>query len=367
MKLFVALALSAVSAVAGFSTTPRTVPFSLSLQAGMNEKVRSRQTPLVVLHSSSSPNEEPTCWNPRLRSVMGSIATAGSLETAYLTFTKLAGTTPSLCTNGGDCSSVLNGPYSFIPGTHIPLATAGFLAYASVAVLALLPLGHDEKVDEESNRVALTALTTAMGVFSVFLMSILFGVLKEICVFCIASAVFSISLATLAWLGGCLPKQRVKDGITLSAGGGVMSFLVAVLLFANIDSPATAYGDDIAGPPGTPTTLLAKGGEAPPSITTDSSAQALALASDMEKLNTRFFGAFWCSHCFDQKQAMGKQAMAKIPYVECSRDGLDSQADMCKEAKVPGYPTWEINGKLYPGEQSLEELEVAVKEARGRV
>jgi hypothetical protein len=24
---------------------------------------------------------------------------------------------------------------------------------------------------------------------------------------------------------------------------------------------------------------------------------------------------------------------------------------------VPGYPTWEINGELYPGEKSIEELE----------
>lgn len=306
----------------------------------------------------------------------------GSLETAYLTYTKLTGATPSLCTTDGDCSSVLNGPYSFLPGTDIPLAALGFLAYTTVATLALSPLlrssssnSDNDDDDDQVNRVALTVVTTSMGVFSVFLMSLLFGVLKETCVFCVASAVFSISLAKLAWLGGCLPRERVRDGIAWSAGSGVLSFVVAVLLFVGTEPPANA--DDIAGPPSastTSTTLLAQSassapsraaGEVPPTITTDSSDRALRLATEMQALDTRFFGAFWCSHCFDQKQAMGKQAMAKIPYIECSRDGLDARTDLCKENKVPGYPTWQINGKLYPGERDLEELEVIVKEARG--
>ena len=34
------------------------------------------------------------------------------------------------------------------------------------------------------------------------------------------------------------------------------------------------------------------------------------------------YGAFWCSHCFDQKQAFGKDAMADFPYVECYPDGF---------------------------------------------
>ena len=27
-----------------------------------------------------------------------------------------------------------------------------------------------------------------------------------------------------------------------------------------------------------------------------------------------------------------------------------------QEKKVPGFPTWEINGELFPGEKSLEDL-----------
>ena len=68
-----------------------------------------------------------------------------------------------------------------------------------------------------------------------------------------------------------------------------------------------------------------------------------------------------CSHCYDQKEAFGKEAFSRIPYIECSKDGFNQQSGICKENNVPGYPTWQINGKLYPGEQALEELEDIVQ------
>ena len=76
----------------------------------------------------------------------------------------------------------------------------------------------------------------------------------------------------------------------------------------------------------------------------------------MNSLDARMFGAFWCSHCYEQKQALGLEAMRSIPYVECDREGYNGRRDLCKEKEVPGYPTWEINGELFPGERSLGEL-----------
>mmetsp|Transcript_4542 Transcript_4542/g.9166 ORF Transcript_4542/g.9166 Transcript_4542/m.9166 type:complete len:82 (-) Transcript_4542:224-469(-) len=68
------------------------------------------------------------------------------------------------------------------------------------------------------------------------------------------------------------------------------------------------------------------------------------------------YGAFWCSHCYDQKQSLGSEAMRAIPYVECDRDGYRTQRDLCRAKDVPGYPTWEIGGELFPGERSVDEL-----------
>jgi hypothetical protein len=33
------------------------------------------------------------------------------------------------------------------------------------------------------------------------------------------------------------------------------------------------------------------------------------------------YGAFWCSHCYDQKMDFGREAMAEFPYVECFPQG----------------------------------------------
>lgn len=76
------------------------------------------------------------------------------------------------------------------------------------------------------------------------------------------------------------------------------------------------------------------------------------------------YGAYWCAHCYDQKQRLGKQAFSRIPYVECDKNGVDSQYKLCREKRIPGYPTWEIGGELYPGEIEISELERLADEAQ---
>jgi len=61
---------------------------------------------------------------------------------------------------------------------------------------------------------------------------------------------------------------------------------------------------------------------------------------------------------------LGKEAFGKVQYIECAKDGINSQTSYCKEKQVPGYPTWEIGGKLYPGEQELDELEEIVEKIK---
>ena len=63
-----------------------------------------------------------------------------------------------------------------------------------------------------------------------------------------------------------------------------------------------------------------------------------------------------CSHCNNQKVAFGAGGTRVINYVECAKDGYKSERDFCQEKGIKGYPTWEIDGKFYPGERSLEDL-----------
>ena len=53
----------------------------------------------------------------------------------------------------------------------------------------------------------------------------------------------------------------------------------------------------------------------------------------------KFYGAFWCPHCQNQKALFGR-SVKKIPYIECSTPDGKSQLPICKEAGVTGYPLW---------------------------
>lgn len=309
------------------------------------------------------------CWSPPLRIVMATLAFAGVIETSYLTYVDLRGVLPALCsTTTSSCSSVLSGPYSHILGTDIPLASLGLCAYVSTFSLVVQPLLQRDSQDDTKNRLWLTAAATTMGVFSVFLMSILIFVLHMSCPYCIASAIFSIGLAAVAWFGEAIPTNNASarsDGLKLSTGGGLLACFAAVILFASADAVTSSLSDDklLASSSNTQnsaTLVTSKQPPAPPVVTTTSSNAALALANDLVSLDTSFYGAFWCSHCYEQKQILGAEAMKKIPYIECSKDGANANAALCRSKKIPGYPTWEIAGKLYPGEQALEELQQIV-------
>lgn len=48
------------------------------------------------------------------------------------------------------------------------------------------------------------------------------------------------------------------------------------------------------------------------------------------------YGAYWCSHCYDQKQTLGREAFERLPYVECDSNGVNSQRQTCKARGVKG-------------------------------
>lgn len=54
-----------------------------------------------------------------------------------------------------------------------------------------------------------------------------------------------------------------------------------------------------------------------------------------------FYGAFWCPHCQAQKARFGASAKL-LPYVECSTPDGQSQTQVCKDAGITTYPTWQF-------------------------
>lgn len=82
----------------------------------------------------------------------------------------------------------------------------------------------------------------------------------------------------------------------------------------------------------------------------------MALAQHLSKQGAKMYGADWCPYCTRQKQLFGEQAFSKINYLECDARGKNPQVNLCRRANITGFPTWEINGKMYPGMRSLNDL-----------
>jgi len=79
------------------------------------------------------------------------------------------------------------------------------------------------------------------------------------------------------------------------------------------------------------------------------------------------YGAFWCGHCFDQRQDFGAAASGDLPYVECYPDGVAAggttgPAPVCTAAGIQGFPSWVMpGGEVLEGEQTFEVLEGALQ------
>lgn len=75
------------------------------------------------------------------------------------------------------------------------------------------------------------------------------------------------------------------------------------------------------------------------------------IAKCMTEKGVKFYGAFWCSHCLEQKKLFGDD-MRYVDYVECDSGGQNSKRDECVAAGVKSYPTWFFPGQeLSPGTQ----------------
>lgn len=285
-------------------------------------------------------SKRSTPWIHRWsRPIMAGIATIGAVGTSYLTVVKLTQGTAACPTNG--CDVVLSSPYATVFG--LPLTLFGFLGYLSMIVFAVAPLlvNSPEQKKLRSNLEKLTRLLlfaggTAMMVFSGYLMYLLAFVIKAVCIYCVASALLSTSLFVLALIGREWEDigQLFFTGIVV----GMLVFVGTLGVYANVNNPsATTEVGDYA-------------------ITTSSGAAEIALVQHLKQTGAKMYGAFTCPHCQNQKQLFGKEAASQLNYIECHPEGKNARPDLCQAANIQGFPTWEINGKFYQSEKTLQEL-----------
>ncbi|MGE5657577.1 MAG: vitamin K epoxide reductase family protein [Actinomycetota bacterium] len=275
------------------------------------------------------------------RIIIASLAAIGILETAYLTVAKFMGASVICPTSG--CDKVLNSPYAIVFGV-IPLSLLGFFAYLSMGAMALGPLAVSPETNkrlrsqlEKWTWLGIFLLATAMPIFSGYLMYLMIFEIKDLCVYCVTSAVLSVSLFVLSLIGHEWEDigQLLFTGIVVG-----MVTLIAALGIYNTTGKAP----------------VATAGNAPPPVATLSGPSEIALARHLKQIGAKEYGAFWCPHCHDQKELFGNEASTLLNYIECDPSGQNAQPQVCQAANIKGYPTWEINGQIYSGVKPLEEL-----------
>ncbi|QZZ21377.1 vitamin K epoxide reductase family protein [Leptothermofonsia sichuanensis E412] len=295
------------------------------------------------------------------RPLIGAIAILGAIITAYLTFARLTNTDAACPTEG--CSQVLASSYATVFG--LPLSLFGFLAYLGMATFALGPLA----ISPEKNRQLRTNLdqwtwlllfigATAMTVFSGYLMYIMFSQFVSqfgaggICYFCLASAIFALSMFVLTLIG------RAWDDI------GQLLFIGVIVVMVTLVGTLAVYSGD--GSNGDPAAQIRSGnGQVFFTIKNTSGPAEIELVRHLNQVGAKMYSAYWCPHCYEQKELLGVQAARQLNYIECAPDGINSQTALCQKI-IPeaekqtgqkfGFPTWEINGKYYSGTQSLQKL-----------
>ncbi|KAG0552942.1 hypothetical protein BDA96_01G551900 [Sorghum bicolor] len=273
------------------------------------------------------------------------VAGLGFLETGYLTYLKLTGSEAFCPITGAGCGDVLDSDYSVVFG--IPLPLVGLVTYGLVTALSLQENGKDllPGSDDLDIRLILLLVATSMATASAYFLYILSTKFVGVsCSYCLLSAFLSFTLLFI----------RVKDfgfeRIQKFAGIQLAVAVIIALALTNSYSSATTQlkgtDDFVLEPYET-------------EITTESSPFAIALARHLHSIGAKMYGAFWCSHCNEQKQMFGREATKILDYVECFPNGAGKGKKMtaeCAAAGLEGFPTWFINGKVLSGDQELEVL-----------
>jgi uncharacterized membrane protein len=247
------------------------------------------------------------------------LALLGMLLTGYLTFTALSDGLPAFCTQDSSCDLIQQSRWSRIFG--VPLALWGFALYAVLAFSAW-------RLPAKLQRWARLWLVALVGLaISLYMTVIGWLELDAFCVWCLLS---------LALLAAIFVRLSVAPTKSLSAGEWrhwlVRGGLAALIAVASLH----LYYSDLLAPREDP--------------------RMQALASHLERSGAKFYGAFWCPTCQEQKRLFGPSAK-RLPYVECTPDGSKGVlARACIEENISGYPTWIIRGRRYPQLLDVEEL-----------
>lgn len=297
----------------------------------------------------SASRRRPTPWLHRWsRPLIAGIAALGALLTGYLTISSFSGSKVACPTT--TCEVVLTSKYASLFG--LPLSLFGCLAYLGMVIFALAPLlmqsgdaKDQRKRIEDSSWLLLFAGAVGMVIFSGYLMYILSAEIKVPCLYCIASASFTVLMLGLTVFG-----REWKDIGNLLFIALIVGMITLIGSFG-MYSMANRVGPEITLQP----TGQAEEGVGW-TITTTSGQAEIQLAQHLRQSGVKTYMGWTCPHCYEQKQLFGKEAAAELPRIECVPSGQNYQEQQCRAANITAFPTWVINGQSYQGVKTLNRL-----------
>jgi uncharacterized membrane protein len=245
---------------------------------------------------------------------LGALAGLGVLLSAYLLSARVAHA-PVFCPLGGGCDVVQSSRYAAVFG--VPVALLGVGYYASLLALGVRRLPADRRW-----ALAVPLVGAGVGASAVFV-AVQQAVLRVTCSLCLLSALLTLALGVLL-----VVRRPARVRGRTWAGAAAASLAAAAVLVIGYGASAPAAADQ---------------------------AYAAGLARHLAVTGAKFYGAYWCPHCTDQKAMFGSAA-ALLPYIECDPRSPQGRPDVCAAAGIRAYPTWEIGGRRYEGVLSLEDL-----------
>ena len=255
--------------------------------------------------------------NAPLTLVLLALTVLGIALTTYLSYTALFGEHPAFCGEGSGCDLVQDSRWATF--LEIPMATWGLFTYLVLAALA-----WRARTKPKSRTPLIFVAIGGFGV-SAYLTVISLVEIEATCAYCLASfgTITAIMVLTLV--------QQPPDWATSLKE----AIVVAVLLVGGLHLHYSGVFDEAAGP------------EDP---------QLQALAIHLTETGAKFYGAYWCPRCQEQK-ALFKASAERLPYVECSSGGRGSPLTApCVANDIRSYPTWIIDDKRYTGLQAPRTL-----------
>ncbi len=248
------------------------------------------------------------------------LAGIGVLLTTYLTYIAWFEAHPAFCSEGSGCDLVQASRWATFLG--MPMAFWGLLTYLILAWLIWQakqkPVSWTMVLFVAVSGFAISAYLTVVSVLEI----------EATCPYCLASFGIMTTLMILA-----LVRQPPNWATSLKE-----ALVIAVFLIGGLHLHYSGVFDAAAGP------------EDP---------QLQALAIHLVEKGVKFYGAYWCPRCQEQK-AMFEASAERLPYVECSSGGRGSAlTKACAAEKVKSYPTWIIGERRLTGLQTPRSLAAA--------